>query len=225
MKLCDYCDDPDCKIPYGTCHCTCGGETKIAPRTARRDKRVRGRPVLFINGHVTVKPRPKSLLVDDAAIVLIPLTQGQVATIDASKLIQCPYRYFALATKQGGFKACRWSRVDGKNMLIQMSHDIVGRPPKGKVVDHIDGDGLNNREANLRTIGFFGNNQNRNTDGLNKYGYTGIWFSKSRNKYCASITANGKRHILGRFDTAEKSGQAYEEASERLFGEYKRRKK
>lgn len=42
-------DTPD-DIPYGTCHCGCGGKTAIAKKT-RRNGTVQGQPLRFLQGH------------------------------------------------------------------------------------------------------------------------------------------------------------------------------
>lgn len=39
------------EIPYGYCHCGCGGKTKLATNTARQRKTVKGKPVKFIPNH------------------------------------------------------------------------------------------------------------------------------------------------------------------------------
>lgn len=42
------------EIPYGYCHCGCGQKTKIATKTSKRDKTIKGQPTRFINGHYNV---------------------------------------------------------------------------------------------------------------------------------------------------------------------------
>ena len=80
--------------------------------------------------------------------------------------------------------------------------DIIGNK-KGKfIIDHIDGNKLNNCVKNLRITNQSGNNQNRK----NVKGYT---FIKRMNKYEARITVNGKAIILGYFDTKEEARNAY----------------
>jgi hypothetical protein len=52
------CGNPDCKIPYGLCHCECGGKTELARDTDRPKLRIAGSPTRFIFGHGARKQRP-----------------------------------------------------------------------------------------------------------------------------------------------------------------------
>lgn len=45
------CLNPNCKIPYGYCHCGCGEKTLIAKITANKDGRIMGMPHRFIGSH------------------------------------------------------------------------------------------------------------------------------------------------------------------------------
>ena len=48
------CGDPACVIPYGTCHCGCGGNTTIS-KINRYDRGVfQGKPTLRLRGHAKV---------------------------------------------------------------------------------------------------------------------------------------------------------------------------
>lgn len=51
-------------VPYGYCHCGCGGKTTISKYTALRDNRVKGEPVTFIKGHFGIKS-PVDYIVDE----------------------------------------------------------------------------------------------------------------------------------------------------------------
>jgi hypothetical protein len=78
-------------------------------------------------------------------------------------------------------------------------------------VDHINGDRLDNRIANLREAGYSINAQNRRspTPG-SKIALLGV--SMSRGLYRAQIWFNGTNRFIGRFPTAEAAYAAYVEA-------------
>ena len=73
--------------------------------------------------------------------------------------------------------------------------------PPGMVVDHIDGDGTNNKLANLRVVSIATNNLNKKLGKNNKTGLLGVYFYKNRNKWRASINKSGKSYFLGHFNT------------------------
>jgi len=89
-------------------------------------------------------------------------------------------------------------------------------------IDHIDGDGLNNKLDNLRPCTHQQNQQNRRVNKNSKTGHKGVYFNKSRQKYCTRIGHNGKqiwlRDSTGRmfFDTIEEAIKLRKAAEEAL---------
>lgn len=73
--------------------------------------------------------------------------------------------------------------------------------PKGSVVDHINGDGLDNRLRNLRVTTPQKNFQNCKKSKNNTSGHTGIY--KRRNKWVALIGVDGRLVYLGIFANIE----------------------
>lgn len=92
------------------------------------------------------------------------------------------------------------------------------------MVDHINGNGLDNRRCNLRVCSHGENMRNRTMNRNNRSGYKGVYFDPDKNgrPWRAQIRANGRKHSLGRFDTAEQAYEAYQKAAERLHGEFAR---
>jgi hypothetical protein len=89
-------------------------------------------------------------------------------------------------------------------------------------VDHINGNGLDNRKSNLRLATRNENlrNQRTRTDHNKSSKYKGVWFDKSRNKYRASITINGKCKKLGTFGDQIEAAKAYNQHAADNFGEF-----
>lgn len=54
----------DSTVPYGHCHCGCGGETTISKTNDRRAGAVKGEPRLYIRGHFAKNNGPDYLLED-----------------------------------------------------------------------------------------------------------------------------------------------------------------
>jgi hypothetical protein len=68
-----------------------------------------------------------------------------------------------------------------------------------KEIDNINGNGLDNRWVNLREVSHKTNGMNMNKSKANKSGFTGVSFSKAKNKWVAQIRANGKQTYLGAY--------------------------
>lgn len=95
--------------------------------------------------------------------------------------------------------------------------------PAGMLRDHINGNKLDNRRANIRFVTMSQSNQNRGVDKRNRSGYTGVQRNKGRNKWIARIQVNGKNIVLGRFDDIKDAIEARKQAEIKYFGEYRRK--
>jgi hypothetical protein len=102
-------------------------------------------------------------------------------------------------------------------------HQYLMNCPKGKVVDHIDGNPLNCVKSNMRVCTKHQNNQNHKVSSNNVTGCTGVHLYKRTGKYTASIYHKGKRVHLGTFNTYEEAVSVRKEAEEKYFGEFRRR--
>jgi hypothetical protein len=146
----------------------------------------------------------------------ITLTQGKYAIVDPERYEEfARYKWF---TKRcdNRFYAVRWE----KDKSVKMHQVIIGTE-EGKVIDHINGNGLDNREANVR---FATQQQNcwnqRKQRGRTSSKYKGVCWVKKRDQWRARITFNGKVIHLGRFETEEAAARAYDAKAKELFGEY-----
>jgi hypothetical protein len=93
---------------------------------------------------------------------------------------------------------------------------MKGEFPKSQV-DHIDGNGLNNRFSNLRNVTQCGNSKNRRLYKNNKHGLSGVRWNAKFNKYIAFITVNRKRIHLGIFQAIFDAACA-RKAAEKNYG-------
>ncbi|MDR6389161.1 HNH endonuclease [Paraburkholderia phenoliruptrix] len=87
-------------------------------------------------------------------------------------------------------------------------------------VDHINGNPLDNRKANLRICTRVENCRNMGISSRNKCGFKGVVLNKLRGRYQSKIVVHGKRIHLGYFDTAEEAHAAYCRAATELYGEF-----
>jgi hypothetical protein len=90
------------------------------------------------------------------------------------------------------------------------------------IIDHIDGNGRNNRLSNLRSATHAENLRNRGAPSHNSSGIKGVSFETATGTWRAQITVNYKAINLGRYPTIELAAQARRAAAERLHGEFAR---
>lgn len=121
--------------------------------------------------------------------------------------------HFGHTTKQGYIRVC----IDGTKYL---AHQIAWLLHYGKwadsELDHIDGNGLNNKIGNLRIATRSENMQNRqgaNSNSTSKI--LGVYYIKSSDMYRAQITVDGRSKHLGCFLTKELAEKAVVAAKRR----------
>ena len=89
-------------------------------------------------------------------------------------------------------------------------------------VDHIDGNGLNNRIKNLRPAKHAENMRNSKVSIDNTSGVKGVGWHKQGQKWRARVALDGKRHNLGLFDNKLDAAAAVFSARNKLHGEFAR---
>jgi hypothetical protein len=111
------------------------------------------------------------------------------------------------------YKFYATSKITNKDKLltIMMHHFIFGKPNKGSVIDHINGNSLDNTRTNLRQITYQQNNQNRKS----KNKYLGVSWNKTAKKYICQALGD----FIGVFDDEKSAAIAYDKYIIREKGE------
>jgi len=125
-------------------------------------------------------------------------------------------------------KKYHWNIIDGypkhtyvkndKKTSICMYRYLIN-VPKEKIIDHINGNRLDNRKCNLRICTKLENSWNRRMYYDSKTGIKGVHHTEN-SKFEASITYKGKQICLGRFENKQDAIEAREKAELKYFGEY-----
>lgn len=156
-------------------------------------------------------------------MIEIPLTQGKVALIDDEDYELVSKHKWCAAKNGTTFYAQTVFRVNGKHKCILMHRLILGLAFGDKCHgDHRDGNGLDNRRANLR-IAIGGQNQrNRRPTTNNSSRFKGVHLSKGGKLWRAEIGFNRKNHYIGLFKDEEEAARAYNAAALKHHGEFAR---
>lgn len=154
----------------------------------------------------------------EGEITCVPLTQGKIAVIDTRYAhLVADVNWYVIAGHKTCYAACH---NKGSPRNLRMHHLIL--PPKaGFVIDHVNGDGLDNREINLR-YATHGQNIANAVHSDRRHGNKKGAFRLPNGQWRASITyANRTRH-LGQFETEAEAHAAYAAEAVRLHGRFAR---
>lgn len=153
----------------------------------------------------------------------IKLTQGKVALVDDEDFEYLnQWKWHAFKSGAGIFYARRYDCTNNVRIGIPM-HRLILNLKKGDklVIDHKDGNGLNNQRSNVRVCTQQQNSINRKGHGASKY--IGVSCDKRwNNKWRASIKIGGKQKSIGYYKTEENAAIAYNIFAEKHHGEFAR---
>jgi AP2 domain/HNH endonuclease len=143
----------------------------------------------------------------------ISLTQGKTALVDdgdfgeLSKFKWCAHK---VPHSRTWYAVRRTSRPGSR--IVKM-HRVITGAADGTDVDHVNGQGLDNRRDNLRQVTKFQNmhNQTRKMVGCTSR-FRGVSWDRQRCKWQAYIHNGNKRKFLGRFACEEEAARAYDQA-------------
>lgn len=117
-------------------------------------------------------------------------------------------RWYGMDNGSSGTLYCYVSKSANSGEALYL-HRLLTGSPSGKVVDHINHDGLDNRRGNLRVVDNAANMQNRRGPQRNsRTGVLGVHPDKSTGKFTAEVMRSGKRFRCGYFDTVPEAESA-----------------
>lgn len=156
-------------------------------------------------------------------ITTIPLTRDRYTIVDKCDEDLSIFKWQARPGRRGCFYAAR-TKYPGKSyegLHRAIMSRVLERPLVAyEIVDHIDGNPLNNLRSNLRLVSPRENVLNSSRRNDNTSGYKGVTFRKDCGLWRARIVRNGKRVTVGYAETAEAAFELYKTAAKIEYGEY-----
>lgn len=140
----------------------------------------------------------------------IPLSRGKVAIVDDKDYEELSkHKWFASkAYRRDVYYAARNRLPKGSRPAHIQMHRQIMNPPDGLQVDHINGDGLDNRRGNLRIVTAAENTRNQRLSKRNSSGFRGV-YAKGK-KWEAMATHDYQYHYLGLFEDKTDAAIAFD---------------
>lgn len=153
---------------------------------------------------------------------IINLGNGHKAIVDLEDLPKVSQtRWFALKHHNTYYAIANITKGNS-NTNSFMHREVMGKPPAGMEIDHINGDGLDNRKENLRFCSHRQNLQASRKKRTNASSqYKGVSWVANANKWRARIRRlSGGDKNLGLFTSELDAANAYDKAALEMFGEF-----
>jgi hypothetical protein len=154
------------------------------------------------------------------ATISIPLNQGKYALIDEDDFaLVSQYNWFLQGLGPYHSYAIRNLPI-GSDKKIESMHRFLMNAADDIEVDHINGDGLDNRRQNLRLATRSQNMANQKKKEGTTSRYKGVSWRKVERKWRAYIKCDKQNRHLGYFHSEIEAALAYDRAARELFGKF-----
>ena len=134
-----------------------------------------------------------------------------------AELVASAVPWHILISHSGQTYVQRYARNNSGNPTTQTLHRFLLVPPPNIEVDHINGNGLDNRRINVRLVTRPEQMQNQRKQDGRSSAFRGVTWDKDRNKWKAQVKRNRKTYFLGRFDSEISAAQAAANGRGALF--------
>jgi len=197
MKKCSVCDSTEkvCRFKDGDLYCQ------------------KHYNQMYRLGYTTINKKKKreNKIIFDGDIVKMITIKEEIILIDREDYEKTRHFYWSLNSQ--GYPI---SVINGKHKRL---HLFLIDKPQGMVIDHINGNKLDNRKCNLRICTSKQNAMNTKVAKSNELGILGV--SKTKHgRYRARIMVNRKEINLGHYEKIEDAIEARRLAEIKYFGEY-----
>ena len=145
----------------------------------------------------------------------VTIAEAIVSLCDLARVLAAG-RWHNNRRKRTSYASRSYRDASGPN--VQWLHRFVMDAPPDKHVDHINGNGLDNRRGNLRLVTPAENGQNRRANPATpKSGVRNVHWDRRKGKWFVVIYKATKAHFFGYFDTVEEARPVAEEARRKIL--------
>lgn len=120
----------------------------------------------------------------------------------------------------GKYSRTQYAYTWFKGKILTM-HRLIMKAKKDQIVDHVNGDGLDNTRSNLRFATKLQNSWNHKRQLNSRSPFVGVC-QYTPSYFVAQITNCGKRHFLGVYKTAKEAAIAYDKFALKHRGNFAR---
>lgn len=214
--------------PSGLCMCGCGLPVAVVSYTRVSQGRYAGHHSRYIQSHVHRRNWIDDVIdIPENDHVLVPVNHQEstlYVLVDREDLPLISDRSWSVRPISRTFYAQSSMRYEAARSPHGLMHRIIlGLSKDDPFVDHINGNGLDNRRSNLRLCTNSQNQANRHHLPVHTSSrFRGVFWEKKSCKWKAGIKANGKSTHLGFFDSEIGAALAYDAAAREAFGKFAR---
>lgn len=146
----------------------------------------------------------------------IILSDGKIAIVDDCDFERLSKFKWQSFTRGKCTYARRSVKVKRETKNFSMHNEILGL----KNIDHIDGNGLNNKRDNMRPCSHVENMRNRRKHIFKTSKFKGVAWKKTHQKFESYIRMAGTLIPLGYFDSQKEAAEIYNLAAALFFGKF-----
>ena len=148
----------------------------------------------------------------------ITLSKGMLAIVDDEDFTAISAFRWCLHSRGYAVRKGPRDRVGRREVILM--HRSISAALHGTEVDHINGNRLDNRKANLRFATSSQNHANQKLSSKNTSGAKGVSFNQKSGRYYSEIHLNRRKKFLGSFSSIASAADAYDAAARLYFGEF-----